>query len=200
MRFQVYLKARVTEGNVNVTNGLLNIKEASSVTLVLVANTSFNGFDKEPGTEGKDEELLCKSQLKSLEDKKNSPRFKNLSMDEKKETRRLIHEKRIALLEDFENWARPILEAVKTIKNDNRWMIIIFVAFVTISNSFSGTLSDFLSVIVTFTVFPSTTLKFSVDDNSISGSGFSFFVVKHPVARKSIAIIKTISFFIKIRP
>ena len=42
------------------------------------------------------------------------------------------HEKRIALLEDFENWARPILEAVKTIKNDNRWMIIIFVAFVTI--------------------------------------------------------------------
>ena len=69
MRFQVYLKARVTEGNVNVTNGLLNIKEASSVTLVLVANTSFNGFDKEPGTEGKDEELLCKSQLKSLEDK-----------------------------------------------------------------------------------------------------------------------------------
>ena len=69
MRFQVYLKARVTDGNVNVTNGLLNIKEASSVTLVLVANTSFNGFDKEPGTEGKDEELLCKSQLKSLEDK-----------------------------------------------------------------------------------------------------------------------------------
>ena len=42
------------------------------------------------------------------------------------------HDKRIALLEDFENWARPILEAVKTIKNDNRWMIIIFVAFVTI--------------------------------------------------------------------
>lgn len=47
MRFQVYLKARVTDGNVNVTNGLLNIKEASSVTLVLVANTSFNGFDKD---------------------------------------------------------------------------------------------------------------------------------------------------------
>ena len=42
------------------------------------------------------------------------------------------HDKRIALLEDFENWARPILEAVKTIKNDNRWMIIIFVSFVTI--------------------------------------------------------------------
>jgi tellurite resistance protein len=42
------------------------------------------------------------------------------------------HDKRIALLEDFENWARPILEAVKTIKNDNRWMIIIFTAFVAI--------------------------------------------------------------------
>lgn len=42
------------------------------------------------------------------------------------------HEKRITLLEDFEKWARPILEAVKTIKNDNRWMIIIFIAFVSI--------------------------------------------------------------------
>lgn len=42
------------------------------------------------------------------------------------------HDKRITLLEDFEQWARKILESVKTIKNDNRWMIIIFVAFVTI--------------------------------------------------------------------
>lgn len=42
------------------------------------------------------------------------------------------HEKRISLLEDFESWARPILEAVKTIKNDSRWMIVIFIAFVSI--------------------------------------------------------------------
>ena len=42
------------------------------------------------------------------------------------------HEKRISLLEDFENRAIPILEAVKTIKNDNRWMIIIFISFVSI--------------------------------------------------------------------
>ena len=59
----LYLKFNYNDKN------YINIKEASSVTLVLVANTSFNGFDKEPGTEGKDEELLCKSQLKSLEDK-----------------------------------------------------------------------------------------------------------------------------------
>lgn len=40
------------------------------------------------------------------------------------------HHQRISALEDFEKWARPILDAVRTIKNDNRWMIIIFVAFV----------------------------------------------------------------------
>lgn len=40
------------------------------------------------------------------------------------------HSKRLSALEEFEKWARPILEAVKTIKNDNRWMIVIFVSFV----------------------------------------------------------------------
>ena len=37
--------------------------------MIIVANTSFNGFDKEPGAGGKDEKLLCKTQLEKLKNK-----------------------------------------------------------------------------------------------------------------------------------
>ena len=56
-------------------------------------------------------------ELKSLEDKKNSPRFKNLSMDEKKETRRLIHEKRIALNKQNREQEKKTEREVSIIKN-----------------------------------------------------------------------------------
>ena len=56
-------------------------------------------------------------ELKSLEDKKNSPRFKNLSMDEKKETRRLIHEKRIALNKQNREQGKKTEREVSIIKN-----------------------------------------------------------------------------------
>ena len=69
MRFEVQLKSRVTDGNITIKNGIVNIENATDVTLIIVANTSFNGFDKEPGTEGKDEKLLCKTQLEKLKNK-----------------------------------------------------------------------------------------------------------------------------------
>ena len=69
MRFEVQLKSRIKDGDISVSNGILNIENATDVTLIIVANTSFNGFNKEPGTEGKDEKLLCRTQLEKLKDK-----------------------------------------------------------------------------------------------------------------------------------
>ena len=69
MRFEVQLKSRIKDGDISVSNGILNIENATDVTLMIVANTSFNGFNKEPGTEGKDEKLLCRTQLEKLKDK-----------------------------------------------------------------------------------------------------------------------------------
>ena len=124
MRFQVYLKARVTDGNVNVTNGLLNIKEASSVTLVLVANTSFNGFDKEPGTEGKDEELLCKSQLKSLEDKS----YEEIESNHIDDYRKLFNRVEFCLGNDDYSYL-PTNERLERLKNNKEDLGLISLYF-----------------------------------------------------------------------
>jgi len=39
------------------------------------------------------------------------------------------HDARIAALEAFKKWATPILEDIKTIKNDSRWQIAIAIIF-----------------------------------------------------------------------
>lgn len=38
-------------------------------------------------------------------------------------------EGRVSTLEDFKKWAKPILEDIKIIKNDSRWMIAIAIGF-----------------------------------------------------------------------
>lgn len=39
-------------------------------------------------------------------------------------------EKRIGTLESFKKWAEPILNDIKLLRNDTRWMIIIALAFI----------------------------------------------------------------------
>ena len=54
MKFECHLRAMADQGEVRVTDGSLRVTRATSVTLLLSAATSFNGFDKSPGREGKD--------------------------------------------------------------------------------------------------------------------------------------------------
>lgn len=68
MRFQSTLRVRGNDGNIYEKNGVINITKATEVTIILVANTSFNGFDKLPGSQGKDEVGLCKTQIEKIED------------------------------------------------------------------------------------------------------------------------------------
>ncbi|WP_195987121.1 glycoside hydrolase family 95 protein [Clostridium sp. D53t1_180928_C8] len=67
MRFQSTLRVRANDGDIYEKDGVINVKNASDVTLILVANTSFNGFDKSPGIEGKDESILCYDQIDKIE-------------------------------------------------------------------------------------------------------------------------------------
>jgi len=63
MRFQVVLKA-VPEGGSVITDDLgTHIKDATSVTVFLSAATSFNGYDKCPDSEGKDEKLISQQYM-----------------------------------------------------------------------------------------------------------------------------------------
>lgn len=67
MRFRASLKIKETDGFIEKTDSSLVLKDASYVTLAYVAATSFNGFDRNPYTDGKDEKLLCEDYLGKIE-------------------------------------------------------------------------------------------------------------------------------------
>ncbi|MDQ0967181.1 alpha-L-fucosidase 2 [Flavobacterium sp. W4I14] len=58
MRFQYRIKAISKDGSVNAQNDHLLISDATEVWLYVAAATSYNGFDKCPDKEGKDENKL----------------------------------------------------------------------------------------------------------------------------------------------
>ena len=55
MRFQYRIKAKVNGGTVSADANGLHIKNATEVLFIIAAATSFNGFDKCPDKDGKDE-------------------------------------------------------------------------------------------------------------------------------------------------
>jgi len=66
MRFQMNLLVRNIGGVVKNINNKIVVENADEVELILCAATSFNGFDKNPVTEGKDYEAICNQQITSL--------------------------------------------------------------------------------------------------------------------------------------
>ena len=63
MRFQVRLKVVANGGKVAYNNNKVNVSGATSALVYLTAATSFNGFDKCPDSNGKDEKALAKNLL-----------------------------------------------------------------------------------------------------------------------------------------
>lgn len=65
MRYEMIVKAVNTGGTVTTDTSGITIKGATAVVLYLSAATSFNGFDKCPDKEGKDEHQLASGYLKA---------------------------------------------------------------------------------------------------------------------------------------
>ena len=63
MRFEMIVKAISKDGIIKTDTGGIHISNATEVMLVLSAATSFNGFDKCPDSEGKDEHLVAAKYL-----------------------------------------------------------------------------------------------------------------------------------------
>ncbi len=63
MRFQLRLKAMNTGGTVSTDTSGITIKNATEVLLFVSAATSFNGFDKCPDSQGKDENKIASAYL-----------------------------------------------------------------------------------------------------------------------------------------
>ncbi len=63
MRFELQVKASLQDGNITADTSGLHIHNASEVMLIFSEATSFNGFDKCPDKEGKDEHEIASSLL-----------------------------------------------------------------------------------------------------------------------------------------
>ncbi len=63
MSFECHLRANADEGTITVKDEALKVEHAGSVTLLLSAATSFNGFDRSPGRQGKDPASLAARSL-----------------------------------------------------------------------------------------------------------------------------------------
>lgn len=62
-RFQFRIKAVSKDGTISTDTSGIHVKDASEVFVYLASATSFNGFDKCPDKDGKDEKLLAKNYL-----------------------------------------------------------------------------------------------------------------------------------------
>ncbi|NDV80975.1 glycoside hydrolase N-terminal domain-containing protein [Bacteroides sp. 51] len=80
-RFQTNLKVLSADGNVTTTDSELHIKNASEVVLLLTAATSFNGFDKCPDSEGKNETQIADRRLAEAASKDYATLKKNHIVD-----------------------------------------------------------------------------------------------------------------------
>ena len=63
MRFEVRVKALSKDGEVTTDSSGIHVRNGTEVLLLLSAATSFNGYDKCPDKEGKDEDRLAKEYL-----------------------------------------------------------------------------------------------------------------------------------------
>jgi len=63
MRFEMLVKALHKDGTISTDTAGIHISNASEVTLLISAATSFNGFDKCPDKDGKDEHKLALNYL-----------------------------------------------------------------------------------------------------------------------------------------
>lgn len=69
MRFCVNMKALAKDGTVTTLDSVLSVQGASEVVLLLSSATSFNGMDKSPLLEGKDEWGMAASRLRNAQRK-----------------------------------------------------------------------------------------------------------------------------------
>ena len=63
-RFSTQMKIKNTDGKISVTDSSLVLKNATEAIIYISLETSFNGFDRNPMTEGKDARKTAATQLK----------------------------------------------------------------------------------------------------------------------------------------
>ncbi|MCE5347201.1 MAG: glycoside hydrolase family 95 protein [Bacteroidales bacterium] len=92
MMFQIRLMIKEKGGTTTVDKNSYIVKNADEAELILTVATSYNGFDKNPFTEGKDYDKICEGRIRKIDDvsykklKQNhiddySPLFSRVNLD-----------------------------------------------------------------------------------------------------------------------
>lgn len=116
MDFEVHLKLRTDAGELLSHDSILTVKDANAVTLILSAATSFNGFDKSPGHEGKNTNEIASVQLQKATNKG----YKKLLKDHLTDYQSLFDRVEFNLGNiDPKKEAIPTNERLKTFQNDD---------------------------------------------------------------------------------
>lgn len=84
MRFSAMLRVLKTDGTQSLQDSTLNVANATETVLCLSMATSYNGPDKNPGTQGKDEVALAANYLQKATDKTYGELLKNHTTDFRK--------------------------------------------------------------------------------------------------------------------
>ncbi len=69
MRFEVRVSILETDGDLESSGSSVSVLNAGHALIAVAVATSFNGFDKEPGTEGKDPSSLVKAFLRNADNR-----------------------------------------------------------------------------------------------------------------------------------
>jgi alpha-L-fucosidase 2 len=69
-RFSSFFRVKNTDGQVVVSDSAIQVNNASEAILFISMATSFNGFDKDPATQGLDNKTIASTQLKNAYNKK----------------------------------------------------------------------------------------------------------------------------------
>jgi len=113
MRFQMNVLVRNKGGEVKSESDKITVSNADEVELIFTAATSFNGFDNNPVTDGKDYKAICKRQIAALK-KLDYEELKNRHINDYSE---LYERVSLDLGETGAN-SRPINERIKNYKPD----------------------------------------------------------------------------------
>jgi alpha-L-fucosidase 2 len=61
MKFDVQLNVQISGGEMSILNNVIDVKCADEAVLIISAGTSYNGFNKNPVTQGRDSRAVCSS-------------------------------------------------------------------------------------------------------------------------------------------
>jgi len=109
MNFEVHVRIITEGGSVNSGSNKINVREANTVTIYLSDATSFNGFNRSPGKQGKDPSVEAKRNLENAMKKS----YKQLRSDHIKDYRLLFGRVSLDLGSDFQKILLPTDERLK---------------------------------------------------------------------------------------